>query len=149
MDLTAFFSPASIAMIGASDDPSTLRGRILDFLLQRGYRGALHLISPNHDTIRGIRTVKAVSDIQGPIDVVLVAVRADLTEDILAECAAAGAKFAVCFSSGFAEEGEEGKRRQDQQERQAHPLTQFHCSRGDWGTLYGFHSIIHQVSAIQ
>ena len=113
VDLTAFFSPASIAMIGASDDPSTLRGRILDFLLQRGYRGTLHLISPNHDTIRGIRTVKAVRDIQGPIDVVLVAVRADLTEDILAECAAAGAKFAVCFSSGFAEEGEEGKRRQD------------------------------------
>ena len=113
VDLTAFFSPASIAMIGASDDPSTLRGRILDFLLQRGYRGTLHLISSNHDTIRGIRTVKAVRDIQGPIDVVLVAVRADLTEDILAECAAAGAKFAVCFSSGFAEEGEEGKRRQD------------------------------------
>lgn len=100
-------------MVGASDDPSTLRGRILDFLLQRGYKGQLHLISPNHDSIRGIKTVKTVRDVQGPIDVVLVAVRADLVEAILAECAAAGAKFAVCFSSGFAEEGEEGKLRQD------------------------------------
>lgn len=113
VDLRPFFKPASIAMIGASDDPSTLRGRILDFLLQRGYKGTLHLISANHDSIRGIRTVKSMRDIKGPIDVALVAVRADQTEDILADCAAAGAKFAVCFSSGFAEEGEEGKLRQD------------------------------------
>ena len=112
-DLTSLFWPSSIAMIGASDDASTLRGRILDFLIQRNYQGKLHLVSTNHAQIRGIRTVGTVQEIVGPIDVALVAVRADLTETVLRECAAAGAKFAVCFSSGFAEEGDAGRVRQD------------------------------------
>lgn len=111
-DLTALLSPASVAIIGASGDPATLRGRILDFLLQRNYPGKLHLVTPSHAEIRGIRTVKTVSEIGEPIDVVLLAVPADRAEPLLRECAAAGAKFAVCFSSGFAEEGEVGAERQ-------------------------------------
>ena len=94
-DLTSLFWPSSIAMIGASDDASTLRGRILDFLIQRNYQGKLHLVSTNHAQIRGIRTVGTVREIIGTIDVVLVAVRADLTEAVLRECASAGAKVAV------------------------------------------------------
>lgn len=111
-DLTPLLSPASIAIIGASDDPATLRGRILDYLFQRNYQGRLHLVTPSHAQIRGIRTVKTVSEINAPIDVVLLAVPADRAEPVLRECAAAGAKFAVCFSSGFAEEGEVGAERQ-------------------------------------
>ena len=112
INLTPLLSPQSICMIGASEDPATLRGRILDFLFQRNYPGTLHLVSPNHAEIRGIKTVKNVSEIKGPIDVVLCALPASLAEGVLKECAAAGAKFAVCFSSGFAEEGEEGVERQ-------------------------------------
>jgi len=108
-NLTHFFAPSSIAIIGASNDAGTLRGRILEFLLQRNFPGVLHLVSSNHTEIRGRKTVASIKDIRGPIDIVLVAVRADLTEAVLTECAEAGAKFAVCFSSGFAEEGEEGK----------------------------------------
>ena len=112
IDLTPLLSPSSIAIIGASGDPATLRGRILDFLFQRNYPGKLHLVTPSHAEIRGIRTVKTVSEIREPIDVVLLAVPADRAEQLLRECAAAGAKFAVCFSSGFAEEGEVGAERQ-------------------------------------
>ncbi len=111
-DLSPLLSPSSIAIIGASGDPATLRGRILEFLFQRNYPGKLHLVTPGHAEIRGIRTVKTVSEIKEPIDVVLLAVPADRAEPVLRECAAAGAKFAVCFSSGFAEEGEAGAERQ-------------------------------------
>lgn len=111
-DLTPLLWPNSICMIGASDDPATLRGRIIDFLFQRNYPGKLHLVTPSHAEIRGIRTVKTVSDIKEPIDVVLCALPAHLAEGVLKECAAAGAKYAVCFSSGFAEEGDEGAERQ-------------------------------------
>lgn len=112
-DLRHFFWPGSIAIIGASPDAGTLRGRILEFLLQRGYQGKLHLVSSSHAEIRGHKTVASIKEVKQAIDLVLVAVRADLTEAVIGEAADAGAKFAVCFSSGFAEEGEEGRRMQE------------------------------------
>lgn len=113
LNLTHFFDPRSIAMIGASDDPTTLRGRIVEFLLQRKYAGKLYLVNSNRGSIRGHAAVASIRDVPGPIDLVLVAVRADLTESVLRDCAEAGARFAVCFSSGFAEEGEHGVRMQE------------------------------------
>ncbi len=113
VDLTRFFAPRSIAIIGASDDAATLRGRIVEFLLQRKYPGELYLISSNHKQIRGHATVASIGDLPEPVDLVLVAVRADMTESVLRDCAKARARFAVCFSSGFAEEGEDGARMQE------------------------------------
>ena len=74
INLTPLLSPQSICMIGASEDPATLRGRILDFLFQRNYPGTLHLVSPNHAEIRGIKTVKSVSEIYAPMAGQVVAV---------------------------------------------------------------------------
>jgi acyl-CoA synthetase (NDP forming) len=113
LDFTHFFHPRSIAMIGASEDPATLRGRIVEYLLQRKYAGKLYLISANRESIRGRATYTSIRDVPDPIDLVLVAVRADLAEPVLRDCAEVGARFAVCFSSGFAEEGEHGVRMQE------------------------------------
>ena len=106
--------PRSIAVIGASADTRTLRGRILEYLLQRRYSGELFLVSPTQSEIRGHRTYSSIGEVPGPVDLVLIAARASATPGILQECAQAGAAFAICYSSGFAEEGAEGARLQQQ-----------------------------------
>ncbi|MDB5582428.1 MAG: CoA-binding domain protein [Bradyrhizobium sp.] len=108
MDLRCMLAPQSIAIVGASADPATIRGRILEYLLQRDYPGALYLVSPSQSEIRGRKTYATLADIPGPVDLVLIAVRADATQQILEQCAAIGVKFAICYGSGFAESGEEG-----------------------------------------
>lgn len=108
LDLTPFLAPASIAIVGASDDAKTIRGRLLEYLIQRDYRGEIYLVSPNRPEIRGRQTYSSLAAIPGKVDLVLIAVRADATPSVLRECAAIGARFAICFSSGFAESGSEG-----------------------------------------
>jgi len=111
-DLRRMLCPASIAIIGASDDSATLRGRTLEYLLQREYRGDLYLISTTRPEIRGRKTFASLRNVPGPIDLALIAVRADAVQGVLEDCAAVGARFAICFSSGFAEGAQEGVRLQ-------------------------------------
>lgn len=107
--LDALLAPRSIAIVGATGDASLIRGRILEYLLQRNYGGKLFLVSSSQPEIRGRRTHAALKDIGEPVDLVLIAVRADATEAALRDSIAIGARAAICFSSGFAEEGAEGK----------------------------------------
>jgi acyl-CoA synthetase (NDP forming) len=108
VDLTAFLWPKSIAIVGANADVDSIRGRILGYLLQREYSGALYLVSSTQPEVRGRKTYASLRDIPGTVDLVLIAVRAEATYAILEECAAIGARFAICYSSGFAESGAAG-----------------------------------------
>jgi acyl-CoA synthetase (NDP forming) len=106
--LRAMFSPRSIAVIGASTDRSSLSGRPLEILRQHGYPGSIYPVNPHHATVGGLDAYPAVGALPGPVDLAVVAVRAELVTGVLGECADAGVRSAVVFSSGFAEEGEAG-----------------------------------------
>jgi acetate---CoA ligase (ADP-forming) len=108
-DLGPLLAPQSIAIIGASSDPGRLGGRPLQILLQHGYRGSIYPVNPGHDTVGGLPAYPSVSAVPGPVDVAAVIVPASLVVQTLRECAGAGVRSAVVFSSGFAEQGEEGR----------------------------------------
>ena len=95
--------PRSIAIIGASTNPEALGGRPLGFLAAYGYPGEVYPVNPTHPVVQGIPAHASISDIGAPIDLALVAVRADLVPRVLRECAAAGVGIAVVISSGFGE----------------------------------------------
>jgi acyl-CoA synthetase (NDP forming) len=113
-DLAPLLSPKSIAIIGASSNPARLGGRPLQILLQHGYRGSIYPINPGHDTVGGLPAYPNISAAPGPVDVAAVIVPASLVVDALRECAVAGVRSAVVFSSGFAEQGKEGRRAEQQ-----------------------------------
>ncbi|MHB1548615.1 MAG: CoA-binding protein, partial [Acidimicrobiales bacterium] len=66
--LAALLSPASIAVIGASEDPETLSGRPLQILAQHGYTGAVYPVNPRHRSIGGIPAFPSIGDVPGPVD---------------------------------------------------------------------------------
>jgi acetate---CoA ligase (ADP-forming) len=103
-------SPRSIAIVGASGDPARLSGRPLAILVQHHYAGPIYPINPHREALGGLAAYPTIADVPGPVDVVAVAVRAELVLGVLRECAAVGVGAAVIFSSGFAEEGPEGRR---------------------------------------
>ena len=107
--LSALFRPRSIAIIGASDDPLTLSGRPLEVLRQHHYDGEIYLVNPNREEISGLPCYPAIGAVPQPVDLAIVAVRAALVPGVIADCAAAGTRGVVIFSSGFAEQDAAGR----------------------------------------
>jgi acyl-CoA synthetase (NDP forming) len=109
-DLRALLSPRQIAVVGASEDPTRLSGRLVPILLQHGYAGDIYPVNPRHQRVNGLPAYPSIVDVPGPVDTVAVAVRAALVPEVVRGCAAAGVRSAVILSSGFAEEGKKGRR---------------------------------------
>ncbi len=109
-DLTPLFRPRSLAVIGASNDPAKIRGRILAQIVRGGYPGRIFPIHPAQTMIQGLPAFAAIDKAPGPIDLALIAIPAESVPAMLLECAAAGVRSALVFSSGFAEEEGDGHR---------------------------------------
>jgi acetate---CoA ligase (ADP-forming) len=106
--------PRSVAIIGASSDPSALSGRPLGILLNSGYSGSIYPVNPRHREIAGLPAYSRIGDVPETVDTALVLVPRAHVLDVLAQCADSGVGLAVVFASGFAEEnglGREQERR--------------------------------------
>ena len=106
--LDALFRPASVAIIGASSDPTRIGGRPVAFS-KRAFRGAIVPINPKGGEIQGLPAYASIAAAPGPIDQAIIAVPAKAALAAADECIAKGVKAAVMFSSGFAETGAEGR----------------------------------------
>jgi acyl-CoA synthetase (NDP forming) len=103
--LDTFFSPSSIAIIGASRDGAKIPGLLLAFLRKNQFPGQIFPVNPNYPDIDGLTCYPQVSAIKAPIDLAIVIIPARAVLAALEQCADAGVKNAIIISSGFAEEG--------------------------------------------
>jgi len=110
--LAALTDPGTIAIVGASDDPSRIGGRPIHYMLRDGFQGRLYPVNPKRDSVQGLPCFPSIAALPGPIDLTILAVAPGLTAAALVEAAAKGAQAAIVFSSGFAEESEAGAARQ-------------------------------------
>lgn len=117
--LRTLLRPRSVAVVGASGRPHTLGAQTLDNLVRFGFAGAVYPVNPGYDELARHRCFAALSDVPGPVDLVLVLTPAASTPAVIAQCIEVGAAGAVIFSSGFAELGEQGRRQQEQLARTA------------------------------
>ena len=106
--LDHLFRPRSVAILGASDDPTRISGRPVRYLIEGGFAGPIYPVNPNRQTVQGLKAYPSLSDVPTVPDVALLAVPAGLTEAAVKECIAKGVRGAVIFSAGYAESGEEG-----------------------------------------
>jgi acetyltransferase len=111
--LDSFFSPESIALIGASRDLEKIPGRLLSMLRKNEFPGKLYPINPNYGDIDGLKCYPSIADVGQPIELAIVIIPAKAVLGALEQCAAAGVKNAVIISSGFAEEGGDSAAMQD------------------------------------
>jgi acyl-CoA synthetase (NDP forming) len=112
-DLTAFFSPRSVAMVGASERSSWSHGvaaRFRDY----GYSGKVYAINRNGVDAHGFPGFKSCQDLPDPVDFAYLFVPAEVTLDAMTDAADAGIKHMSILTSGFAETGEAGAALQQQ-----------------------------------
>ncbi len=106
--LAKLLDPKSAAVIGASDNPSRIGGRPLHYLLNGAFEGKVYAVNANRDFVQGTRAYKSILDVPEPVDAAIVAVPANVVVRTIEDCAAHGVGAAVIFSSGFAEQDEQG-----------------------------------------
>lgn len=106
--ITALLNPQSIAIAGASSDPSKLGSLPLEFLRTYRYPGHIYPINPGTSSIDGIDCRATIADIHDDIDLLVVAVGASRIPSLLDECRPGQVKSAIILSSGFGEIGPSG-----------------------------------------
>ena len=112
-DLKPLFSPDSVAIIGASADTHTLRGRTTHYLIAHGYPGRIYPVTRSQPEVFGLRSYATVAELPEAPDLAVVVVPAAYVAPTLEECGRKGVRAAVVISSGFAEERGEAAQERD------------------------------------
>jgi acetate---CoA ligase (ADP-forming) len=118
MNLAPLMKPASIAVVGASQR-MTRATRVVANLQRFGYSGRIFPINPRYSDVLGLPCYPDLASTPERADSVVVAIPAEQVPSVLRAAVAAGVRGAVVLSSGFAEAGPEGQRRQAELERLA------------------------------
>ena len=105
--LSRLIFPTSIAFIGGNECAVAIQ-RCREF----GFAGTIHAVHPKRDEISGIKTVKSVDEIDGPIDAAFIAVKREATIEIVRQLRAKNCGGAVIYASGFAETGDDHLQRE-------------------------------------
>src|SRR5206468_1456113 len=111
MNLAPLMKPASIAVVGASQR-MTRATRVVANLQRFGYAGRIFPINPRYSDVLGLPCYPDLASTPERADTVVVAIPAEQVPGVLRAAVASGVRGAVVLSSGFAEAGSAGQKRQ-------------------------------------
>ena len=106
--LQAFFTPQSIAVIGATDKAGSIGRTLVWNLISSPFGGTVFPVNPKRPSVLGIKAHPRIGDVPDPIDLAIVATPAPTVPDLIGECVEAGVRAAIVISAGFKEIGAEG-----------------------------------------
>jgi acyl-CoA synthetase (NDP forming) len=107
------FEPSSVAIVGASSDPTKASGLPLRNLAKSKFTGKIYPVNPRASEISGLTCYPSVSALPEAPDVAILMVDAKLSPEVLEECGRKGVETAIIGSAGFSESGPEGRQRQE------------------------------------
>jgi acetyltransferase len=108
MNLSSFFDPKGVLVVGVSQDPTKLGYGVARNLAHSGYRGAIHFVSPKGGILFSHPVYKSIAEVPEPVDLAVLVITAGLLPQALRECGARKIPAAIIASGGFREVGAEG-----------------------------------------
>ncbi|MEU1275256.1 GNAT family N-acetyltransferase [Streptomyces sp. NPDC005799] len=116
-------APGSVAVVGTGRTPGGVGRGILDNIRDAGYAGQLYAVNKafgeDLKELDGVPAHRSVRDIDGPVDLAVVAVPAEHVPEVVTECGEHGVQGLVVVSAGYAESGPDGRERQRELVRHA------------------------------
>ncbi|MBU6391024.1 MAG: acetate--CoA ligase family protein [Planctomycetota bacterium] len=110
--LEHFFSPKTVAVVGASREEGKVGHDLLKNLVTYGYKGKLYPVNPHADNILGIKTYPSLREINDTIDLAVIVIPAQYVERAVDECIEKGIDSIIVISAGFKESGIDGALRE-------------------------------------
>ena len=103
-EMKRLFHPASLAIVGISQSPTSFGARTLANL--SNYTGRLYSINPKYDMLFDRPCFPSLAALPEVPDCVLLSVPRDGVDAVLEECAKIGVGGAIIFAAGYAETGQ-------------------------------------------
>ncbi len=112
--LQHFFTPNSVAIVGASERENSVGYRLLLNMQEAGFSGGLYPINPKHEQLLGLKAYPDLHAVPEDLDLVVIATPAPTVPCILRQCGDKGVSSVIIISAGFGELGAEGQRLQQE-----------------------------------
>lgn len=112
--ISRLLQPRSVAIIGASADPSKTAGRPVAYLQKHGFSGQILPVNPKANRIGDLPCYADIAALPVVPDVGIVLLGAERAHLAVRDLAARGTAAAIVLASGYTETGEDGARRQRQ-----------------------------------
>jgi len=106
--LDVFFTPSTVALVGATENPGSVGRTILWNLMTNPFGGTVFPVNPKRSSVLGVKAYPSISDIPEPVDLAVVVTPPPSIPGIIRECGENGVRGAVVISAGFKEIGPEG-----------------------------------------
>jgi len=112
--LSPFFTPKSVAIVGASERIESVGYRLLLNMQEAGFQGGLYPVNHKRKEILGLPAYADLESVPESLDLVVISTPAATVPSIMRQCGAKGVRSVIIISAGFGELGEEGKRLQQE-----------------------------------
>lgn len=108
-DMQKFFTPASVAVIGASSVRGKVGFAVLNNLINGGFTGAIYPVNPKAPEILGKKAYPNVAALPDGVDLAVFTIPPAAVIPEVEACGKKGIKNALIITAGFTEVGAEGK----------------------------------------
>jgi acyl-CoA synthetase (NDP forming) len=102
-------TPGSVAVVGASNDPTKVGHAVLGHLLEYGFAGPIYPVNPAVRHVRGVPAYAHIEAIPDDVDLAVLAVPADEVAAVVEACRRKRVRGLVVITGGFGETGPEGR----------------------------------------
>ena len=106
--LDVFFSPKTVALVGATENPGSVGRTILWNLMTSPFGGTVFPVNPKRSSVLGVKAYPSLADIPEHVDLAVIVTPPPSVPGIIRECGENGVLAAVVISAGFKEIGPEG-----------------------------------------
>jgi len=114
--LDNIFKPESLAVIGASEKEGSVGATLMQNIVE-GFEGDIYPVNIDRDEVMDIEAFSSVSEIEGEVDLAVIATPSKTVPGIIDECGKVGIDSAIVISAGFSETGKEGKKLEKELEK--------------------------------
>ncbi|MDD5276348.1 MAG: GNAT family N-acetyltransferase [Methylovulum sp.] len=112
--LNRFFTPKSVAIVGASERPESVGYRLLLNMQEAGFKGGLYPVNNKREELLGLKAYPNLDAVPEDIDLVVIATPAVTVPALVRQCGEKGVSSIIIITAGFGELGDDGKRLQQE-----------------------------------
>ena len=112
--LNRFFTPKSVAIVGASERENSVGYRLLLNMQEAGFKGGLYPVNNKREQLLGLTAYPDLNAVPEDLDLVVIATPAPSVPGIIRQCGEKGVSSVIIITAGFGELGSEGKRLQQE-----------------------------------
>jgi acetyltransferase len=113
-NLHKIFDPHRVAVIGASDTPTSVGYTVLRNLIGSGFRGVVYPVNPKRESVQGIQAYQDIASLPHPPDLAVICTPSPTVPGLVGALGEAGTRGIVIISAGFREIGTEGRKLEEQ-----------------------------------